>query len=308
MPRAPRLIVTSDESVVYHCMSRTALPGFPMEDVEKDYFWNLARHLSKIYFAEMLGITIMDNHFHILCRIHPGSKYSDREIVNRFKLYYGEEKTIGKDQIPFFREKWSKLSEFMKELKQTFTRFYNRRHDRRGYFWSDRFKSLIVEDGETLINCLTYIDLNPVRAGIVERPEDYRWSSIGYHVQTNNKENFLSLDFGLAEFGVKNEKERLRIYRKFVYETGAVDKGKGVQISEDILEKEKKKNFELSRVDCFKYRTRYFCDSGIIGTKEFVQANFEKLKDHFLSDKDRPPIPVPGLDDIFSLKRFRGET
>ncbi len=154
----------------------------------------------------------------------------------------------------------------MKELKQTFTRFYNRRHDRRGYFWGDRFKSLIVEDGETLINCLAYIDLNPVRAGIVERPEEYRWSSLGYHVQTNNKDNFLSLDFGLAEFGVKNEKERLRLYRKFVYETGAVDKRKGVQISENILEKEQKKNFELSRVDCFKYCTRYFCDSGIIGT------------------------------------------
>jgi hypothetical protein len=45
-----------------------------------------------------------------------------------------------------------------------FSRFYNRRHNRRGFFWGDRFKSVIVEKGETLINCLTYIDLNPVRA------------------------------------------------------------------------------------------------------------------------------------------------
>jgi hypothetical protein len=55
------------------------------------------------------------------------------------------------------------------------------------YFWSDRFKSVIVENGETLINCLAYIDLNPVRAGIVEKPEDYRWSSLGYHIQTGNE-------------------------------------------------------------------------------------------------------------------------
>jgi hypothetical protein len=55
---------------------------------------------------------------------------------------------------------------------------------------------VIVENGETLINCLAYIDLNPMRAGLVKRPEDYRWNSLGYHVQTGNKDNFLSLDLG----------------------------------------------------------------------------------------------------------------
>jgi hypothetical protein len=40
-----------------------------------------------------------------------------------------------------------------------------------------------------------YIDLNPLRANIVRRPEDYRWSSLGYHARTGNKGNFLSLDF-----------------------------------------------------------------------------------------------------------------
>jgi len=53
------------------------------------------------------------------------------------------------------------LSEFVREIKVGFTRYYNKRHNRRGYFWGDRFKSVIVEKGETLINCLAYIDLNP---------------------------------------------------------------------------------------------------------------------------------------------------
>jgi len=61
-------------------------------------------------------------------------------------------------------------------------------------------KVSLVDKGETLINCLAYIDLNPLRAGIVSRPEDYRWNSLGYHVQTNNRDNFLSTDFGLKEF------------------------------------------------------------------------------------------------------------
>jgi putative transposase len=99
----------------------------------------------------------------------------------------------------------------MREIKVGFARVYNRRHGRRGYFWGDRFKSVVIEKGATLINCLAYIDLNSIRAGIVKRPEEYRWNSIGYHAQTGNEDKFLSLDFGLREFGVKGNKERLRL-------------------------------------------------------------------------------------------------
>ena len=124
--------------------------------------------------------------------------------------------------IPALREKWGSLVEFVKEIKQGFSRFYNRRHHRKGFFRSERFKSVIVDNGETLINCLAYIDLNPVRAGIAKKPEEYRWCSLGYHVQANNRDRFLSTDFGLREFAVKGEKERLAHYRRFVYEKGGL--------------------------------------------------------------------------------------
>jgi len=124
---------------------------------------------------------------------------------------------------------------------------------------------VIVENGET--NCLAYIDLNPSRAGIVSRPEEYRWNSSGYNVQTGNKDNFLSLDFGLIEFGFIDAQERLKRYRRYVYEAGAInrpEKGNPKVIGDKILEKERKREFELSRTDRFRYRTRYFTDSGII--------------------------------------------
>ena len=69
-----------------------------------------------------------------------------------------------------------------------------------GILWDERFESLIVENGETLINCLVHIDLNLLRAGIVSRPEDYRWNSLSYHIQTNNQDNFLSTDFGPVKY------------------------------------------------------------------------------------------------------------
>ena len=185
-----------------------------------------------------------------------------------------------------------------------FTRFYNKRHGRRGYFWGDRFKSMVVENGETLINCLAYIDLNPVRAGLVSRPEEYRWNSIGYHIQTKNKDDFLSLDFGLRQFGEMDDRERIRRYRRFLYETGAMDKGKRARIDPSVVEKERKNDFQLTRTRRFLYRTRYFSDSGIIGGKAFVSETYQKTKQKFQAKRDKIPKPVSGLSGIYSLKRL----
>jgi putative transposase len=201
----------------------------------------------------------------------------------------------------------------VREIKVNFARFYNKRHGRKGYFWGDRFKSVIVENGETLINCLAYIDLNPVRAGIIEKPEDYRWNSLGYHLQTNNADGFLSTVFGLKEFGVNSEKERARLYRKYVYEAGEIvpsNKPYDIlpQTHTDAHRHEEKKaqkgNFDISRVDRFRQRTRYFTDSGIIGSKEFVAGIYRQFKHHFQSRHEKKPKVVKGLDGIFSLKRL----
>jgi hypothetical protein len=166
---------------------------------------------------------------------------------------------------------------------------------------------VIVEKEETLINCLAYIDLNPLRAGLVKRPEDCRWNSLGYHIQTDNKYKFLSLDFGLKEFGVLDPQERLKGYRRYVYEASALNhpgKGQVRAIDNDIVEYEREKNYEIRRADRFRYRTRYFTDSGIIGTKEFVSSNYQRFKDLFMSKRKKVPKPVTGLDGVYSLKRL----
>lgn len=197
-------------------------------------------------------------------------------------------------QVPYFREKWSSLSEYVKEIKQGFSRFYNRCHGRKGFFWSERFKSVIVDNGDTLINCLAYIDLNPFRAGHVKKPEEYRWSSLDYHIQWKNKGDFLSLDFGFKEFGVKNKRDHLRYYREFVY------KKRGI----DSIDKERKNEFELKEVDRFQYRTRYFTDSGIIGSRDFVSVMYKQFKGYFASKHNKKPKAVQGLEGVFSLKRL----
>jgi len=322
MPRTQRMII-DDQSTVYHVMSRTALDGFPLGDIEKDFMLDLIRRYATLYLVEILGFCLMGNHFHILVRVIPDYKFGDADILKRYVDFYGDERIFADGLVPSLRLKLSSLSEFMREIKVNFARFYNRRHNRRGYFWGDRFKSVIVENGETLINCLAYIDLNPLRAGLVERPEQYRWNSLGYHVQTNNRDDFLSTDFGpvkyaslslrelhkagLKECGVTDAKERLRGYRRYVYEVGSLnqpDKGSVKVIEDRVLEKERSRAFELSRSDRFRYRTRYFTDSGIIGSKEFVSTNYQRFKNLFESKHEKKPKPIKGLNGIYSLKRL----
>jgi hypothetical protein len=237
----------------------------------------------------------------------PEHKFTDEDIQKRYVEFYGDDAMFAAGWIPSLREKLSSLSEFVREIKVGFARFYNKRHNRRGYFWGDRFKSVIVEKGETLINCLAYIDLNPLRAGLVDRPEEYRWNSLAYHIQTGNKDKFLSLDFGLKEFGILDAEERLKQYRRYVYEAGAVDRPEKMVtkvIDSKVLEKERENDFELNRVRRFRYRTRYFTDSGIIGSKEFVSMNYRRFKDVFMSKREKIPRRVAGLDGIYSLKRL----
>jgi len=116
MARIPRILLNREgESTVYHVMSRTALDGFPMKDVEKDYLVKLLKRFSGLYFVEVLGFCCMDNHFHFLIRMHSDSDYTDKEIQERFEKYH-DEKGDGQDfidyEIDYLRKKFSSISEF----------------------------------------------------------------------------------------------------------------------------------------------------------------------------------------------------
>ena len=303
MARIPRF-ERKDEPTVYHVISRSALPRLPMDAADKDYLLQLIHRLSRLYFVDVLGFCLMGNHFHLVTRVYPESELSDEELHRRYKDYYGKDQMIAGNWMDWYRERLTSLGAFIKDIKQGFTRYYNRKHNRRGYFWGERFKSVIVQDGSTLVHLLAYVDLNPIRAGIVKRPEEYRWCSLGYHLQTGNAENLLSLEFGLAEWNEEDPQEIVRKYREFVYEVGALDAGKGARIDQKIVAKERRRKYRVSRKDRFLYRSRYFTDSGIIGSKDFVGQVFDRVK-HLLGSKDqRRFTPIGGVSGIYSMKRL----
>jgi putative transposase len=112
-----------------------------------------------------------------------------------------------------------------------------------------------------------------------------------------------------SELNWPQNKKSSKWYRRYVYEAGAInrpEKGKTKVIGDRILEKERKRGFELSRSDRFRYRTRYFTDSGVIGSKEFVSKTYMRFKHHFNSKNEKIPNPVKGLSGVYSLKRLSG--
>ncbi len=95
MPRTSRLII-SDEKAVYHVMSRTALDGFPLKDIEKDFMLDLIKRFSALYFTEILGFCLMGNHFHLLVKMIPDNRFSYDDIQKRFEAHFGDSRDFTK--------------------------------------------------------------------------------------------------------------------------------------------------------------------------------------------------------------------
>jgi putative transposase len=196
------------------------------------------------------------------------------------------------------------LSEFMKSLLERFTKWFNRTHSRSGTLWEDRFKSVIVESGTAARTMAAYIDLNPVRAGMVKDPADYRWSSYGEAVGGGKKGNGKKAREGLVrayfcDQGVGFEAEKWRdvsrLYRRLMglalgrkpgraEVTGAGSKlGQTTRNTAEMLESEDNetvlKDFGMAKM--LQCRVRYFTDGAVIGSKEFVNEAFAGSRDRF---------------------------
>jgi putative transposase len=84
------------------------------------------------------------------------------------------------------------ISDLMQKLQGEFAEYYNLRKGRTGAFWGGRFHSTMIDSGAYLWNCMRYIDLNMVRAGAVDHPQDWRWCS--YHELVGKRQRYRMLD------------------------------------------------------------------------------------------------------------------
>ena len=185
----------------YHVISRIAGQQFLVGDEEKDVLMRLMFNSAVFSGVEIMTFALMDNHFHILVKVPRAHEVDDVELVEKMRVLFGDVKT---DRILNEWEAWDRrglsfkaidakaalrrrmfdLSQFCKTLKEMYSMSYNFRHAHVGTIWGSRFKSILLSpDYKTLMTVGSYIDLNPVRAEIVEEPGEYRWSGYGTAVR-----------------------------------------------------------------------------------------------------------------------------
>ncbi len=330
MARPKRLKMIGEEGF-FHIMSRTVGQEFYLGDVEKEELLNIIKYYSGFYFVKPIGLTIMSNHFHLLIKSEPESYYTDRQVKQRIAKYLDKEKKkrkteagndtsdISSHELEKIKKQMADISEYVRAVKQTFARWYNKMNNRKGYFWGARFKSVLIEKGESLQNCLAYIDLNPVRAGLVEKPEDYRWSAIGYRIYTDNKGDFLSFDgiFPDSELKDRSKEELLQCYRYFVYKCGNIKKlslsdieeGKEVEDVKSIIDNqtynhELMRRFKLPKEEILLGRIRYFSDGMVIGSKKFLKEVYAKFGGDIIQKSDRNVYRTGITGNILSLRKL----
>ena len=294
-----------DEAATYHVMSRVIEHRFIFGDTEKSFLHNLMRRMEVFTGCEVRTYAFMDNHFHILLQVPEKRELTDAEVKRRVRILYGKKKFSimernwdlwvekgredkVKAQLDGFRVRMYDLSEFMKTFKQRVSIYYNANHGRRGAgpLWHDRFKSALVEENENAqVTVAAYIDLNPVRAGVVKDPKDYRWS--GYAEAVGSGGHSL---YGLSKLFVNmdlTDKQVLPEYRQHLYYegvrrvneyTGGVTKP---GFSRGVVDKVLDEGGELSLFQLLNCKVRYFSDGVIIGSKDYVEQMLNEHKVQF---------------------------
>ena len=291
----------------YHCISRVVDRRFILGDAERERFVNYLRAYEAFCQVRVLTFCVMSNHFHVLVEVpaRPVQDPDDEALLKHLTMLYSGRQTAEiRWQLEQFRSQgdhraaevlrqkflsrmWD-LSAFMQSVKQRFSSWYNRRERRDGFLWSERFKSVLVEDGHAARVMAAYIDLNPVRAGMVETPEAYRWSG-----------------YGEAVAGKKKAREGLRLVMMEHYRMTAraaedvADWRKVAAVYRIILLGDLRKSggrregatgkksgsgdprSRLSEAAMLRCRVRYFTDGLVLGSREFVDRAFDLTREWF---------------------------
>ena len=307
-----RRLKVSGRSAVYHCMTRTVNGELLFGDREKEMLRKMLWRVAEFCGVEVLTYCVMGNHFHVLVSVPERAVPDDGELMRRYRLLYpkptkyqaasaevmfAELKKGGAEAEAVRRKLLARMgdvSEFMKAVKQRFSVWYNRTHGRYGTLWAERFKSVLVEGkGNALQTMAAYIDLNPVRAGLVEDPKDYRFCGCAEAVagfpgaRRGLRRVWAAYADGSARKGASAE-AALRAHRSLVFakaeSTASISRKKAVR----VLEKE---DALLPKATVLRCRVRYFTDGAVLGSKEFVRGftGVWQLE----RDRKHPPKPRP---------------
>lgn len=316
--RQPRIKIP-DQIAVYHCISRCVGNQFLLDDVDKEELSLMLKQQAAFAGVQIITHHILDNHFHLEVRIHPQGQIPDAELLRRAEAFYparnpllqrirkemDQEGGLSHHLRKQLLKRMNDVSAFMKELKQRFSRWYNRRHERFGTLWAERFRSVLIQDDSEVVRTVAlYIDLNAVRAGLVPDPKDYRFC--GYAQAVAGEE--------LAQAGLLSALGRQSWviggpeYRQLLFLSAgtAGAAGKAVLDRESTL-RVVREGGKISPEEALRLRIRYFCDGLVLGTAQFVEEMFHRFRKHFGKTRRTGARHLRGLpfDQLRTLRDLR---
>jgi len=323
--RTARIKVAAAEgAAVYHCMSRTVNGEGLINDVAKEVLrkqlWQIADYCG----LEIITYVIMTNHFHVLVRVPQQESISDAELGRRYRVLYpkptkyqaarfevieGQLKSGG-EEAEVWRNRqlamMGDLSPFMKLVKQRFSVWYNRSHDRYGTLWAERFKSVLVEARSGVMRTMAaYIDLNPVRAGLVDDPKDYRFC--GYAEAVAGFRMAQQGIFRVVEGGRKSGWNRVQeSYRQTLFGQGAMPQETRAKIDRTTMAAVIKAKGKLPLHEVLRCRVRYFSDGAVLGGHAFVQKHLNTYQQLTGRRSRTAPRAMPQVADWGNLSTLRG--
>lgn len=326
------------ESYTYHVMSRTCGGEVFFDDVEKEALRRLLWKMAEFSGVRLVTYCIMGNHFHALVEVpkreiwlerfageggeeklfeHLRTLYS-REFVGLLKQEIQELRRLGMDALALakleaIKKRFCELSIFVKEVKERYSRWFNKRRGRKGTLWMDRYKSVMVEGkGEPLHTMAAYIDLNPIRAGLVDDPKDYRWCGYAEAVSGSRR-----AQRGLSKVTAKpvdgwDQAGGAEAYRCLLFSSGVEIKDAQNEtvvrhgVTADEVRQVLKENGKLSNAEMVRLRVRCFSDGLVLGSKEFVESAFIENRDKFGPKRRDGARKVSAAESpLYSLRRLR---
>ncbi len=339
MPR-PRLKAAPDLSLAYyHCVSRIVDRRYIFEPAEKEHFVRLLRECAEFCEVRVLTYCLMSNHFHVLVEVPrrppPEARPSAEQVLaklaklsghqnvglvqQRFEMYRQARDAEGEARyLATFHHRMWDVSEFIRVLKQRFTLWYNARTGRKGTLWEDRFKSVLVEGaGQALTTMAAYIDLNPVRAGIVPDPKDYRWSGYGEAVagKRGSRLGIQTVVTALQRGREESVSRSLEVYRSWLYREGDERReatgpdGRAVRgaVKSTAVAEVLAAKGRLPLGEYVRCRVRYFCDGAALGSREFVEGIFRQHREKFGKRRRDGARRMRGVEagELFTLRDLR---
>lgn len=320
--------IKPDGAAIYHCMSRTVNGAHLFKTREKEVLRKMIHQVADFSGVQIVTYCLMNNHFHVLVKVPAVTDISDRELMRRYRVLYPQptryqtatatlmEQTLKKNEedAVLIREKllarMGDVSAFMKTLKQRFSTWFNKTHERYGPLWSDRFKSVLVEGkGNALQTMAAYIDLNPVRANLVQDPKDYRFCGYAEAV-AGDPLAIQSLKFVSAGLYEISTSEALQSYRRMLFgKGGAPAMGKSSIDRERAVHVLETEEGLLPASTLLRCRVRYFTESAVLGSAEFVRAHAANWMKK--SGRQRPirpkSIACSDREPLVVIRKVRGQ-